>query len=646
LSVPFSCIYLPEFPDLKTMKKRLVFVFILYSLAVPYLWNQPAISLLQEKLNMAEESYRPELLTQIAWEYRNSNPEKSIEFGKQAIRESLLQTDLENLTKAYGFVGVAYRILGNYSEAMDYFYQGLELARKHGQYEQEGYALINIANLHIYQEFYATALANLKLAEEIAEAEDNNRMRSYVYLNIGRALSLKGDFQEALQYLTKSLELRIAKGSEPEQAVNYKYIADVYLELGNFSLALVNYQTAMDILDSEADKDLAANVLIKIAEAYMQTGRQSLALKSALEGNALAQQIGARLPVREAYRILSQIYFSRGDYLKAAESRAMLVAYSDTLFNQKLSEKLFNLQFKHEKELKEAEIELLSKDNEIKKLLLSRSRIIAWSLSISLLLLIGLTVFYLKISSLRKEQNTLLRAQKEDLIKANQTKDKMFMIISHDLRGPVGSLIPLLHVISNEPQIKKDIKLYELFVTLIRSVQSVNDLLENLLYWAKNQEGEFKLNLENINLNLVVERALILYNGISKAKQITVEPHLQQEFSIHADRQVMMLVVRNLLSNALKFTPDGGLIQISAKRTDRFVELEVNDSGIGFDKEIAEKIFQPETRVSMPGTDHEEGSGLGLVICKEFIERSGGKIWAESMPGKGSRFFIKIPAAI
>ena len=627
------------------MMKKITFgiLFLLYSLFC-YSMNQSQADSLIKILNNTPESVKAGVLNEISWELRNSAPNKSIEYGQQAIELATQYNDHENIVKAYSFIGVAYRILGNYSESTDYYYKGLELAKKYNIPEQEGYAYINIANLHIYQEYYNNALDNLNKALNIAEKKGDKRMKAYVFLNFGRAQLLRKDYDNALVNFEKALALREEIKQTSGLAVCYKYIGDVYFEKENFQNALVKYQESIKTVDESSDKDLTANIYIKIAEIYLQSRNFAQAEKNANKAQNIAKEIGAKLVIRDALKILSEIYYQTGQYKKTAEANKCIIRYNDTLFSQQLSEKIFNLEYRFEKEKKQAEIDLLNKDKQIQELLLTRSQTLSITLSIILILVTGMFIYFFYSYRYRKRQNIILEQQKEELKRLNLTKDKMFLIIGHDLRGPVGSLVSLIEVLLAEEEISKNKGLVNTFNVFMKSVQSINDLLENLLFWARSQRNEVTYIPEKLNLNLIVEKNLLIFKGIADSKEIFLNTDIAEEYNVYADKNMLTLIVRNLLSNAIKYTPKGGKVDISIMRENGSVKFSIKDTGVGFDNKVAQKILQNDSFYTTTGTNNEKGSGLGLILCREFIARMGGQIWAESNIGEGSAFYFSIPS--
>jgi signal transduction histidine kinase len=600
---------------------------------------------LYKLLATSHDSLKAEILTDLSWELRNSDPEKSIKYGLEAIEFAQQNNDYENYIKAHSFVGVAYRILGKYSEALDYYFKGLELSKQYNDKEQEGYSYINIGNLYIYQEYYNIAIENLLKAREIAESIRHKRMLAYTYLNLGRTKMLKKEYDEALEYLEKALDLRIELKNIPAQAVCYKYIGDVYFELNQYELAHKNYNKTIETVDKDSDIDLLANAYVKKSFLYCQHGDYAKAKDFAEKSFWLANEIGSRLLIRDAFKVLSKVNYNLGYYKKAADFNNQIIALNDTLFNQELTEKIFDLEYRLEKQKKQAEIDLLNKDKTIKELELHRTRLFNIALLMILALLAGTFIYVLYSLKHRRQQNLLLEKQKEELSKINATKDKMFLIIGHDLRGPIGNFRSLIEMLLEDEEVVNNQNLKDVFNVFFKSIQSVSDLLENLLLWAKSQRGELNFNPEKVRLNTVIHKNLQLFKTIADYKNISLKAELDSDYDVYVDVNMIMSVIRNIISNALKFTSSGGKIFIQVFNEKKYYKVTVMDTGIGFDKNTGKQIFNTKNFYTTFGTNNETGSGLGLILCKEFVEINGGEIWAESVPDKGTVFYFTLPVA-
>ncbi|MFO8085406.1 MAG: hybrid sensor histidine kinase/response regulator [Desulfobacterales bacterium] len=247
--------------------------------------------------------------------------------------------------------------------------------------------------------------------------------------------------------------------------------------------------------------------------------------------------------------------------------------------------------------------------------------------------------------NLRQAQEELKIANKRLQI-ANSTKDKLFSIIAHDLRGPISSLSGMLEMVTTNPDILYDINRLDVFNEMKSSAQNVYHLLENLLSWTINQQGNLDCHPKKFHLKPLLKNIINLFSSAARQKNISIHSTVSDNIMVFADTDMIMTVLRNLISNSLKFTDDSGQITISAKLDAVFVEIAVNDTGIGISENHLHKLFFSEEMFSTYGTRNEKGSGLGLLLCKEFIEKNGGSLKIESRLEQGSRFIFTLPAPI
>jgi len=241
-------------------------------------------------------------------------------------------------------------------------------------------------------------------------------------------------------------------------------------------------------------------------------------------------------------------------------------------------------------------------------------------------------------------KNKLIEKDHYDLKILNQTKDKFFSIIAHDLRGPVGTMSSLLDFINEEYKDKLDEKLMKTFKVLNNTSLLTFNLLENLLTWARSHSGNIAYNPANYNIKTIIENDFQILNASAQEKKIKLVNQVPDDIICKVDNAMIDTVVRNLLGNAIKYTHENGLITVSYKKNNHFVEISICDTGIGMSQQVIEKLFRiDEKNVSMRGTNGEKGTGLGLILCKEFVEKHGGKIWVESEKEKGSTFYFSVP---
>jgi len=250
------------------------------------------------------------------------------------------------------------------------------------------------------------------------------------------------------------------------------------------------------------------------------------------------------------------------------------------------------------------------------------------------------TLAYARDISDRKKLEQKILERTEQLAQANDTKDKFFSIISHDLRGPVGSISMLFNEVFEQGSDISD----DLFQSIAQASKNTQMLLENLLSWAQSQQGEIEYHPKDFQIAASLKGNMDLFYGIAQQKQIRLSDSLDWGLYAHADVDMVTTIIRNLINNAVKFTPPEGEIKVSASQQGDWVRVEVTDSGVGMPEEIQASLFRLDQKThSSLGTNSESGSGLGLILCAEFVKRNGGEIGATSQEGQGSCFWFTVP---
>jgi PAS domain S-box-containing protein len=250
----------------------------------------------------------------------------------------------------------------------------------------------------------------------------------------------------------------------------------------------------------------------------------------------------------------------------------------------------------------------------------------------------------------RKEAEIELQKSKEQLLKyaeelktLNASKDKFFSIISHDLRSPFNSLLGVTEYITQSFDEMNNEEIKEAVANVYQSSQQVYNLILNLLEWSRMQTGRLFIEKTELNVSELIENVINLYQQNADAKEIKLRFNSPENLNAHADKYMIETVLRNLVSNAIKFTQKGGTVTIYSNKKENFVEVTITDTGIGISKENQKKLFRIDQQFKTEGTANEKGTGLGLILCKEFIEKNDGTIELKSEEGKGSKFIFTIP---
>jgi signal transduction histidine kinase len=242
-----------------------------------------------------------------------------------------------------------------------------------------------------------------------------------------------------------------------------------------------------------------------------------------------------------------------------------------------------------------------------------------------------------------QEQTALLEEKNAQLKALNASKDKFFSIIAHDLKSPFAGLVVVANLIKENIGRWNTDEFTRSIDQLQESIDNLYAFIENLLTWSRFQQGMMGYHPQIVNFQYIIARnvALLIYNA--HQKQITIRNSIQDQVPVYTDVEMIDIVIRNLLSNAIKFTKAGGTVEISATQDGDIVKIAISDTGIGIPEESLPDLFRIDAKTRQVGTAGEQGTGLGLILCKEFVEKHVGKIWVESEVGRGSTFWFTLP---
>jgi signal transduction histidine kinase len=290
-------------------------------------------------------------------------------------------------------------------------------------------------------------------------------------------------------------------------------------------------------------------------------------------------------------------------------------------------------------ERKDRTIEMLAKEKDYQESQKVTQRLIfVAGLIVLLIILLGLIYFLRQ----KHKTNRILNEQKNHSEELNHLKDKLFSIIAHDLKGPLHSLKALLNLATSNNISEAELKY--LLGTIGHNTEYTTDLVDNLLMWAKDNLQGSSITPQTLDLTELVQNNIQLLNPQAEKKGIKIQYSKGRSEGVYADRNMIDLVLRNILSNAIKFTPDSGVVTVSVGAEHSHTTVSIRDTGVGIRKELHGKLFGNQN-YSTPGTANEKGTGLGLILCKEFVEKNGGKISVKSAEGSGSTFTFTIPSA-
>ncbi len=360
-------------------------------------------------------------------------------------------------------------------------------------------------------------------------------------------------------------------------------------------------------------------------------------------------------------------FYLKGDFETALEYHKQFKYFNDTLFTIDKESAIAELQAVFEVTEKEKENQFLRQERMLQESRLNEQRnfliVVGIAAGLLLVLSIGLIIVYrnkIQVNRLLHQKNEMislqqknleaanhkLSVQQEDLKALNHTKDKFFSIIAHDLRGPLSSLSNFTDILVDDADSFTGEELKDTATVLRNYVDRVAKLLENLLAWARTQTGNIKSSPREICLSATLRRTAELYQESARQKEINLRVTEVQNAMVFADAPLVETVVRNLLSNAIKFTERGGEISLEMAKKEQGWLACIKDSGVGMTPEEMDKIFRIDKKHTSEGTEGEKGTGLGMILCREFLELQGGSMEVDSEPSKGTvvSFWLPSPA--
>ena len=403
----------------------------------------------------------------------------------------------------------------------------------------------------------------------------------------------------------------------------------VYSKLGNYDEAIPRLEAAIDATEGTRQTISLIAYKQELGAIFLKQGKFLEAENHLLESLELSEDNGLKEHIRDVSELLSLLYEKKGLYEASLGYYRQFQIYKDSIENIESVKNMANMRKEYEVGQKQAELDLVNAERDKERLIT-----IGISLLAAVLLILGLVI----LKYYRQKEKT-----NKELERLNQTKDKFFSIISHDLRGPVSSFFGISRMIKSLVNRQQTEQLLAIADDIDESVDRLSALLDNLLNWAMQQQGHFPNVPEKVDLNEVAEDLIRTLDTMAKGKQIDLQGQIEQPIHLWVDKNTTMTILRNLVNNALKFTSDGGSVTIAASKNADQAVIEVIDSGVGISQEKLKNLFQLQDKKSTYGTSGEKGLGLGLQLVYEFVEMNGGKIEVSSQELVGTTFTVILP---
>jgi len=583
--------------------------------------------------------------------------ERSLLYYQKAYEEFI---KLENYTEIGNCaieMGNLYYDMANYSEAYFFYMQSLNA------YEREGDQL-GIARMENNLGLVSQEMGRLDEAEKHYRKAytiySENELSTEVYGalgNIGTIYYEREFYDTALVYyqevmdqlhpdsISSTVEYYILSGV-------YNYTALAYSEMGNKQLALNYFRKGLGLALSADDQQTEGYVYVNLGSVYGEMGNQdSVALFYLHRALRIAQQREFPSLELDTYEELATLHAKPGSYASAYNWMVRYETLYKSLFNENQSERIMQLRSRYEQEINEKEILQLQSESQVQKML-NKLFIIFIVVIVALAIIIAVNLRSKKLTNQMLAERNLqisnaiqkLSESENELQKLNKSKDRIFSVVAHDLRNPVAAVTGFSELLyDNFEDFPVDTQ-KEYLLQILQGTQRIQSLLENLLIWARSQMKAVKYEPETIKVKGFLLECVSEMKANLDHKKVDCLVKIDSSCVVFADKAMMYTVFRNLIANGIKFSFPGSKIRITSESTENDCNIMVSDDGIGIQPEIQAKLFTANEVVSTPGTTGESGSGLGLVICKEFLDRNQGSISVESEPGNGSTFIVSLPA--
>ncbi|MCU0443293.1 MAG: tetratricopeptide repeat-containing sensor histidine kinase [Microscillaceae bacterium] len=623
---------------------------------------QPQIDSLQQALKKSQNlSSKSLIINQIAYAYRETNPNEARKHAHEAEEIALKNNLTKELGKIYENLGWIYYRMGDAHIALEYNLKALKFNELYQNKTELLHTYNNLAAIYVDQAKFDLGLENLFKALELANQLNSIRGKSRTLNNLAYNYLTQKKLDSALYYA--QICLRFSQNVNYQESVAFamRNLGDIYLLKKQNPKARNYYQQGLVISQKTQYNFLIATLTTCIGETYIPEN-PTTALRYLQEAVILAKKYGYQEELPFIYQKISEVALLQKDFALAYRYSQMYAEIKDTLANFERIKQMEYLNYQAENIKKQSKIDLLAKDSLIQTAQIKAQQRLIWIVVIILILIVLLLGLTMYINRLRQRNNLILQHQKNELeqknaeislqkeeIKSqaehlqalNDLKNKLFSIISHDLRTPIGSMKNVIYLLEN--RFLNQEEFFSMAGELKKNVDSTFYTLDNLLQWVLTQMEGVSVKPTSLNIYTMVQNKLDLYAEYIQSKKIRVHNQITADAYFWADFQHIDLVLRNLIGNALKFTPRGGQIEISYVVRPNAGEVWIKDSGVGISDDDLTKLFQVKQNISRYGTDNEKGTGIGLLLCKEFIERNQGKIWAESKLNEGSTFKFCLP---
>lgn len=573
----------------------------------------------------------------LAGQYRtNGDFTRSIAVYQQCLSIAQKNKDSLKIGNALIGIGIVNEKKGKFEEALQYYFMALKMYDSIGNQLKLGGTLKNIGNTYRMLQRYNNASNFLQQALAVQQQVNDSTRIANILNDIGLVYYDQDSLPQALRFFKRIVTEFSGHINEEIRASVFNNIGLTYGKMNWYAEAFSYYQSALVLMQKRNDQYNIALVLGNLGDLYYKMKDFSKALDYHLQNLAIVKQINSNELLQQSYNNLKRTYTALGNYKKAYDYQQGEMAIKDTIYQKQSILNYEEMQAKYQAEKNQQEIQLLQRDNKIASIELTNQKrtkyFLITGIVLTLILVISLYRSYINKKATNRELNQL----NSKLAEANNSKIKLLSIISHDLRSPVSSLFNFLQLqkinsgkLTQESRSAIDRKISQ-------SAENLLEAMEDILIWSKSQMEHFTPIRELVDADELLDEIIHLNEQFAASKNIVLKKEAASEDSFYTDPNFIKIILRNLVSNAIKFTPPQGRVTLAAEQQENMIHFSVKDTGQGIAPADLKNIFEWNSIRS-------DSSGLGLKLAREFTEKLGGTISVTSQKEQGTAFTISIP---
>ena len=644
-------------------------IFVIFFLAIS-VFGQPQLDSLFKLTKPEDDLAKIKVINKYCLDIRGDNPALALKLATRSLDLAQKISNSHYIAESENLIGVIERNLGDYNQALVHHLRALKIAEEAKDSIQLGFTYNNLGVIYRQKNNLNLATENVIHALRVFEAISHLDGMAFANIALGTIFKLQKNYANALAYYQYALNIREVQDNENEKARTLDHISGIYLLMKEYNEALESYQSLEKIYLRGKDKrglgdcwmgigtiysienqnkkaieyftkalrlfrelDYKEEIIIasqNLGLSYTKINNPDAGYPLIKESLSIAYEMNSPKLISESLGYIAEYYELTGRFDSALTYSKRHHAIKDSISEAENFSELTNIEALYQSEKTERENRILTQEVEGQKRQFIYIFLIAFLI---LILAFGLVM-----------KNRTLNKINKELKELHAMKDTFLRIIAHDLRAPFNAIFGLTDLLLEDYQSLTEEERHQFIEHIANASKQSYQLLENLLLWARTNTGRMDFNPQECNLKSLVDETVQLLDPTAKNKNIQLLTTIPEELKLTADTEMLKTVLRNLLSNSIKFTNEkDGLIKISAVEKNNKIRLEVSDNGIGMPEAVRQNLFRIDKSTTTKGTKGEKGTGLGLLLCKEFIDKHNGSITVESKVNEGSKFIIELP---